>query len=194
MGTQFQGQRSEDAIVISPENSINWQEFKEPFLNKHKNSEGTPWKKPNCLFFKTRLCLKFMSGSCANGPNCNFAHGCQELRKPPANRQEPVAKDGSAGMEQFLVANKICRKFYRGEACSYGERCAFVHVEPGMLGENPNVSKGNGAGLELGDEIIGSGSGRPMFWKTRMCNKWEAMGYCSFGEKCHFAHGHAGIC
>ncbi|GLJ43555.1 hypothetical protein SUGI_0906100 [Cryptomeria japonica] len=28
-----------------------------------------------------------------------------------------------------------------------------------------------------------------MYWKTRICNKWETTGHCPFGDKCHFSHG-----
>ncbi|GLJ46178.1 hypothetical protein SUGI_0972670 [Cryptomeria japonica] len=28
-----------------------------------------------------------------------------------------------------------------------------------------------------------------MYWKTRICNKWETTGHFPFGDKCHFAHG-----
>ncbi|KAE8698372.1 Nudix hydrolase isoform 1 [Hibiscus syriacus] len=29
----------------------------------------------------------------------------------------------------------------------------------------------------------------PVYWKTKLCTKWEITGHCPFGEKCHFAHG-----
>lgn len=33
----------------------------------------------------------------------------------------------------------------------------------------------------------------PLNWKTRICNKWESTGCCSYGKNCHFAHGYAGM-
>lgn len=35
----------------------------------------------NSIFFKTRLCAKFMVGKCKNGENCNFAHGIEDMRR-----------------------------------------------------------------------------------------------------------------
>lgn len=76
-----------------------------------------------------------------------------------------------------------------------------MHQERGMSGANM-MSKGSASVFELGDNdsesivVVGSGNvnnQRTVFWKTKMCNKWETMGHCLFGEKCHFAHGHAGI-
>lgn len=41
------------------------------------------------LLRKTRLCDKYMDGgSCPYGPNCNFAHGQNELRQAPAGALE----------------------------------------------------------------------------------------------------------
>lgn len=35
----------------------------------------------NNIFFKTRLCAKFIVGKCKNGENCNFAHGIEDMRQ-----------------------------------------------------------------------------------------------------------------
>ncbi|ONK66515.1 uncharacterized protein A4U43_C06F8990 [Asparagus officinalis] len=195
MDAQIRSQRSEDAIVIPTQ-----REFKQPISKKPRNSETPPSdrpKRPNCLFFKTRLCLRFTSGNCANGLNCTFAHGSQELRAPLPSWQEFVPEGGSMNQEQLVLKNRICKMFYRGDVCTYGEKCTFAHVEPGMLGDNVNSSKRDSSALEPGKDlegivVLGSGSGsvrKQTFWKTRMCNKWEVLGYCPFGEGCHFAHG-----
>ncbi|KAJ0965032.1 hypothetical protein J5N97_026170 [Dioscorea zingiberensis] len=34
--------------------------------------------------YKTKLCENFSKGSCTFGDRCHFAHGANELRKPPA--------------------------------------------------------------------------------------------------------------
>lgn len=34
---------------------------------------------------------------------------------------------------------------------------------------------------------------KPVNWKTKICYKWEQTGHCSYGDKCNFAHGTAGM-
>ncbi|MCO5587901.1 hypothetical protein L7F22_041853 [Adiantum nelumboides] len=49
--------------------------------------QSSSLKARNCgtgsLFFKTKLCIKFKAGTCPYNSSCNFAHGMDELRKPP---------------------------------------------------------------------------------------------------------------
>ncbi|VFQ64264.1 unnamed protein product [Cuscuta campestris] len=63
------------------------------------------------MFFKTKLCYKFCAGVCPYITNCNFAHGLEELRKPPPNWQEIVtlvtAHEGGVGFENYRVEHQI---------------------------------------------------------------------------------------
>ncbi|GAU43080.1 hypothetical protein TSUD_194340 [Trifolium subterraneum] len=96
------------------------------------------------IFYKTRTCTRFMFGNCRNGDNCNFAHGEEELRQLPPNWQDYV---GPRNEEQVQVGNwdddkkiihkmKLCKKFYNGEQCPYGEKCSFLHEDPANWPEN----------------------------------------------------------
>uniref|UniRef100_A0A803MQB7 C3H1-type domain-containing protein n=1 Tax=Chenopodium quinoa TaxID=63459 RepID=A0A803MQB7_CHEQI len=97
------------------------------------------------IFFKTRLCAKFRMGQCRNGENCNFAHGEDDLRKPPPNWQELVGgrteDRGNGGSDNWedddriIHKMKLCKKFYNGEECPYGDRCNFLHKEPAKFRE-----------------------------------------------------------
>ncbi|KAG1330098.1 putative Zinc finger CCCH domain-containing protein 39 [Cocos nucifera] len=163
-----------------------------------------PTRGTNCLFFKTRLCQKFKTGSCPWGSNCNFAHGIEELRQPPPNWQELVAEERVNGMDrQRMHKNKICRKFYIGELCPYGDRCTYLHVERessvmamGSMAFAGPEKGGNGSGLHNFDSTGGFGSagdcnGSDQKLKMRICYKWETTGHCSFGERCIYAHSRA---
>ncbi|XP_010250023.1 PREDICTED: zinc finger CCCH domain-containing protein 39-like [Nelumbo nucifera] len=174
------------------------------------------------IFFKTRLCARFRAGTCPYGSNCNFAHGIEDIRKPPPNWQEIVAahaheEDRGAGNwdedQRIITKLKLCKKFYNGEECPYGDRCNFLHEDPskfredsGRFRESSAISIGtigspgdNGAGFDQQEGHSSSNSSldvnrvnaKPVFWKTRICNKWETTGQCPFGDKCHFAHGQA---
>ncbi|KAJ9140950.1 hypothetical protein P3X46_031539 [Hevea brasiliensis] len=177
------------------------------------------------IFFKTRMCAKFRTGNCKNGENCNFAHGMQDLRQPPPNWQELVGvgvraeEDRSAGNwdddQRIIHKMKLCKKFYNGEECPYGDRCNFLHEDPskfrddiGRFRESSAISIGTtgqpmvpGIGgsnaTEVNKPVNNSCSDafranmKPVYWKTKLCTKWETTGQCPFGEKCHFAHGQA---
>ncbi|KAL9242423.1 hypothetical protein vseg_016418 [Gypsophila vaccaria] len=192
------------------------------------------------IFFKTRHCVKFRMGQCKNGENCNFAHGDDDLRQPPPNWQELVSGradewgnsngngngNGNEGWEddddRIIHKMKLCKRYYNGEECPYGERCNFLHKDPpkfrdvapppprfrdgpressaisiGTTGppmvprapDSFEVNRGAGNLNVNGD--ASRGNARPVYWKTRICMKFETTGYCPFGNTCHFAHGQA---
>lgn len=176
------------------------------------------------IFFKTRLCAKFRHGSCRNGETCNFAHGVDDMRQPPPNWQEIVGLRG--GDERPLSGNwdddqkiiqkmKLCKKYYNGEECPYGEKCSFLHEDPGKFrddsgrfressaisigtngspksyGDGSNNSEGNSKAVDTGSNIS-KGNVKSTYWKTKLCIKWDKTGNCPFGEDCHFAHGEGG--
>ncbi|KAE8668528.1 putative mutt/nudix hydrolase [Hibiscus syriacus] len=112
---------------------------------------------------------------------------------------------------------KLCKKFYNGEECPYGDRCNFLHEDllkfsddMGRFRESSAISIGTtcppaGHGT-VSDQFGGNwpvkssssdafqGNTKPVYpvyWKTKLCTKWEITGHCPFGEKCHFAHGQA---
>lgn len=178
-------------------------------------------KGANNIFFKTRLCAKFKVGTCRNGENCNFAHGIEDMRQPPPNWQELVGireedRTSSGNWDddnRIIHKMKLCKKFYNGEECPYGERCNFLHEDPakfrddsGRFRESSVISIGTtgppalngGSNLPEDNRPANTGadvfrvSMKPVYWKTKLCNKWETTGLCPFGDKCHFAHGLAG--
>ncbi|PKU64926.1 zinc finger CCCH domain-containing protein 39 isoform X1 [Dendrobium catenatum] len=146
---------------------------------------------PQSVYFKTRMCVKFMSGSCSKGGSCNFAHSIEELRRPAGNvdvralfpqvdgsrrnEQNPIISGElfDAREKQKLHRNKVCWKFYHGELCPYGDKCSFSHVQPGSLQDSSLPSQ------------------KPMCWKTKICHKWSTSGSCSYGDQCSYAHGHS---
>ncbi|KAE9596934.1 hypothetical protein Lal_00007428 [Lupinus albus] len=205
------------------------------FFNTNNDAESTPKRSRNSqdatpsssnnrskaigkMFFKTKLCCKFRTGTCPYVTNCNFAHSNEELRRPPPNWQEIVAAQeeeksvppveefqipslsGYSGEIQRSYKGRHCKKFYTEEGCPYGDSCTFLHDENSRNRESVAISLGPGGyGGGGGGSGGGAGSGgggsssnlKPSNWKTRFCNKWEMTGYCPFGNKCHFAHGAA---
>lgn len=176
------------------------------------------------IFFKTKMCAKFKAGTCRNGENCNFAHGEQDKRQPPPNWQELIGLGARSSEEDRPVGNwdddqriihrmKLCKKFYNGEVCPYGDRCNFLHEEPSKFRDDGGRYRESSA-ISIGTtgQLVGQGSvcvnvaevnrsvntavninAKPVYWKTKLCTKMETTGHCPFGEKCHFAHGLAGI-
>ncbi|CAN1787212.1 Zinc finger CCCH domain-containing protein 39 [Linum perenne] len=148
----------------------------------------------------------------------------QDLRQPPPNWQELVGAVGSSRVEdqdistRLPVVNweddqriihkmKLCKKFCNGEECPYGDRCNFLHEDPGRFRESaaisigttggmPMMNHGNGGGYNVanggGSDALRANLMKPVYWKTRLCSKFEITGHCPFGDNCHFAHGLAG--
>ena len=192
------------------------------FTNENHRTHQTnpPVNQPNGkMFFKTRLCIKFKMGQCKNGENCNFAHGEEDLRKPPPNWQELIGSRMEDRMnnweddDKIINRMKLCRKFYNGEECPYGARCNFSHVEPPKCKENSTRFQDDRrecSSISIGtipphmvqarthDQYANAngdamrGNSRPVHWKTKLCTKFEVTGHCPFGDTCHYAHGQAG--
>ncbi|XP_027329965.1 zinc finger CCCH domain-containing protein 39 [Abrus precatorius] len=191
-----------------------------PRINQHPQN-NTANKGTSHIFFKTRICAKFRLGACRNGENCNFAHGVEDMRQPPPNWQELVGlrneerpSSGNWDDDQKIIHRmKLCKKFYNGEDCPYGDNCSFLHEDPakfrddsGRFRESTAISIGtNGSPKSYGDGCdnldsnravntglnVSRGNVKSTYWKTKLCIKWETTGNCPFGDDCHFAHGQA---
>ncbi|KAF9613279.1 hypothetical protein IFM89_006778 [Coptis chinensis] len=221
----------DDSVGFWPEIPINNNDRPVPPLKRPRNSEATPLvpvpnhnmnlriplppnplanRRMNKLFFKTRLCEKFRQGTCPYGSSCHYAHGIEEMRKAPPNWQDIVASNGDDRMvnweedQNIINRMRLCRKFYNGEECPFGDRCNYRHEDPRKFRETSVISiRTTGPPIDDGpkteqsdrsETVNSSVDGnwmnlKPASWKTKMCNKWETTGNCPFGDKCHFAHG-----
>ncbi|XP_071692949.1 zinc finger CCCH domain-containing protein 39-like [Rutidosis leptorrhynchoides] len=133
------------------ENSNKRSRISEVNLNPQKSTPLTfPSQRPNAphvpmnrgtthIFYKTRMCQKFLDGMCRNGDNCTFAHGPKDLREPPPNWQEYVRDNNNKVVngncnwnddQKIIHQMRICRKFYNGDECPYGDKCNFLHESP----------------------------------------------------------------
>lgn len=190
----------------TPENAPNFVPFQQ--MNPRTNQTNAPPsnKGTSHIFYKTRICTKFTEGTCRNGDSCTFAHGTEDLREPPPNWQELIREKergiggGGWGDDPGMIHRmKICKKYYNGEECPYGDKCNFLHERSSppmkklridMPGQRESsaisigvTSNGRGNSGEF-DSMAG--------WKMRICSRWE-MGQCNYGERCHYAHGQSGI-
>jgi len=163
-----------------------------------------PSNKETCsIFFKTRICHKFRFGNCPKGEYCNYAHGVDEIRQPPPNWKE-VAGPRNEEWMQFLDDDRkiihkmgLCKKYYNGEECPYGDKCSFRHrlrddswksreacaLSIGSIGDGSNRLEGNRSVNK---------PARGTYWKIKVCPMWQQTGRCPFGEDCHYGHGEAG--
>ncbi|CAH9102993.1 unnamed protein product [Cuscuta epithymum] len=203
----FKRSRSSDT---NPPNSATFQNLK-------VNPPNLPGKGSNHIFYKTRMCMKFLEGSCRNGEHCTFAHGPDDLREPPPNWQDIIReKDRGAGNwnssdQKAMHRMKICKKYYNGEECPYGERCNFLHERsPQFIKNDITRDQRDSSAIRIGTSgnMLGKRGDSDQFeinqhslvdldtyrikptpWKTRICSKWEITGVCPFGDRCHYAHG-----
>ncbi|XP_058732592.1 zinc finger CCCH domain-containing protein 39-like [Vicia villosa] len=234
---------SSDAIEVRPQFPMNNERFepgstmdishsfKRPRMsdNSHSNTITGPPPRMNHpppnrptgnIFFKTRICTKFGFGTCRNGENCTFAHGVDEIRKPPPNWQELVRPrmqlGGNSNDDQKVIPTeermqlgrnwnddqkiihemKLCKKYYNGEECPYGDKCNFLHEDPAMFRDDSCETRESSAISiatfnNLGGNRAGTMPARGTYWKTKICHKWMNTGSCPFGDNCHYVHADA---
>lgn len=173
--------------------------------NNHSNAFICPLpsnKETGDIFFKTRICHKFRFGNCPKGEHCTYAHGVGEIRKPPPNWKVLAGSRNEEWM-QFLdddqkIIHKmgLCKKYYNGEECPYGDKCCFLHrlrddswksreacaLNIGSIGDGSNSLEGNRSVNK---------PARGTYCKTKLCPMWKQTGRCPFGEDCHCGHGEA---
>uniref|UniRef100_A0A5B7BDX1 Putative zinc finger CCCH domain-containing protein 39-like isoform X1 n=1 Tax=Davidia involucrata TaxID=16924 RepID=A0A5B7BDX1_DAVIN len=189
-----------------------------PAFKKPRNSETILNPRMPSIPFKTHACAKFRMGNCSFGDNCHFTHGIGDIRKLPTNKQGLGADEGrlvwNSDEDHRLISKlKLCRRFCNGEKCPFGERCHFIHEGLTKIREDLGLSRksfaisigtaGSGLDCRSGSEqleckrFVNSSLNinrvyqKPVFWKTRPCNKWERTGNCPYGKTCYFAHGQA---
>ncbi|CAK8563375.1 unnamed protein product [Lathyrus sativus] len=230
--TQFSSSSRSDIIEVRPQFPMSNQRFephlasdrshsfKRPRMSDNNPSNalmGPPPNRPTGnIFFKTRICTKFGFGSCRNGEACTFAHGAEEIRQPPPNWQELVGSrteerlqlGGNWNDDQKIIHKmKLCKKYYNGEECPYGDKCNFLHQNPAKFRDDswgtrestaisigatgfPN-SFGDGSNSLVEGNRAATKPAKGTCWKTKLCLKWLNTGSCPFGDGCHFAHGDA---
>lgn len=172
------------------------------------------------IFFKTRMCARFLAGTCPNGESCTFAHGAEDMREPPPNWKDIIREKEREGGNwnddhRIIYREKICRKFYNGEECPYGNKCSFLHESPSRFKSDvqrapprestaisirkvgPTMEQKSDSSQAILNKHFDVNTDafqvnvKP--WKTKICSKWETTGQCPFGERCHFAHGYSGM-
>lgn len=87
---------------------------------------------------------------------------------------------------------KPCTKFFSIAGCPFGEGCHFSHHVPGgynavaqMMNLKPAAPPRN---VAAPPPVSNNGSAQHAV-KSRICNKFNSLEGCKFGDKCHFAHG-----
>ncbi|XP_028766330.1 zinc finger CCCH domain-containing protein 56-like [Neltuma alba] len=174
-------------------------ESEHPSFKRHANPSTLSNSRAQVLndartrYFKTQLCRRFRQGICTLGSDCSFAHSVGELR-----RQE-LGND-----DRRLQESKLCRMFYQGQQCYYGNTCRFLHTRPGSVNSRGNatvevIPTGHGkrkydqvesqSGFDESSDAELNPRREPL--KTKLCIKWDMKGHCPYGHMCRFAHGQA---
>ena len=107
------------------------------------------------VFYKTRMCNKWRSGSCPFGDKCTYAHGQHELRRVPPEVLAQVERDQAMQQQQESVLHhevnnkakhaaedeenepksksqlyyktRLCIRFMQSGYCVKGNSCTFAH-------------------------------------------------------------------
>ena len=149
--------------------------------------------------YKATLCQFYLKGPCKNGDKCNYAHGTSELRIPmggsvadlEASTSEKKSLFKTTLCAKFVTYGKPkdilfidCRKFaiisrvFSGD-CPFGPACHYAH---GVV-ELRAALAASAKNVEKDDE-----SAKNPAFKTSLCNNYMIGKYCSYADKCVYAH------
>ncbi|CAK7342352.1 unnamed protein product [Dovyalis caffra] len=162
---------------------------------------------------KSRLCNKYSSAEgCKFGEKCHFAHGEWELGRAFApSHNDPRALGSVPGRLDSSLAGSIIGKggVHSKQICRQtGVKLSIKEHETNpklknielegsfeqiaqaskMVEELVRVTSANAAAKTSGG--LGSHANPGSNYKTKLCDNF-AKGSCTFGQRCHFAHGAA---
>ncbi|XP_065850942.1 zinc finger CCCH domain-containing protein 39 [Euphorbia lathyris] len=189
-----------------------------PNLPINKGTTNIFFKTRMCAKYRTGNCRNGENCNFAHGlqdlrqPPPNW----QDIVGVGANaRGEEDRPLGNWDDDQIILKWSLCKKFNNGEECPYGNKCTFRHQdsakfrdEMGKFRESSAISIGTtGQPIMHGNIVLNAvetnkpvnnsisdsfrANLKPVYWKTKLCVKWDTTGQCPFGDKCHFAHGQA---
>ncbi|KAG2501803.1 hypothetical protein HYH03_000303 [Edaphochlamys debaryana] len=145
----------------------------------------------------------FMAGPGMGGPGMGGPGGGSQggpggahMGGPGMGHQGGGGGGGGGGGRQIVDKSRVCLKFLQTGRCDYGDACKYQHGQNdrrelghgGPGGGGPGGPQGGRRGGRGGDED-GMRGGRGGARKTRLCEKFMALGHCPYGDKCTFAHG-----
>lgn len=105
------------------------------------------------VFYKTRMCNKWRSGSCPFGDKCTYAHGQHELRRVSPELLAQVQDDAhpqrhitapedpdQKTKSQMYYKTRLCIRFMQSGYCVKGNACTFAHgyEDLRLLGQDDN--------------------------------------------------------
>ncbi|MFS7923498.1 putative transcription factor C3H family [Helianthus anomalus] len=130
--------------------------------------------------YKFRHCKQFYTEA-----GCPFGDNCIHIHDKNAKVRESLAvvvAPGSGGGYQNVVATGNVGGSAAPLPLATPPLAPLPARPPATLplARRPLVAK-----------TISTGTVRPLFWRTRLCNRWQQTGYCQFGSNCIFAHGEA---
>ncbi|KAK1298203.1 Zinc finger CCCH domain-containing protein 13 [Acorus calamus] len=135
------------------------------------------------LFFKTRLCHKFMSGSCHYRDSCTFAHGNGELRMAPSNWKDIAGHKDVDLDRRSKNSSGVCHKYMQGLGCPRGDRCFYAHpkLPPSAMQGGPNERLVMAIGGDGGENV-------------KVCYMWKATDPPKYrNEQANVEHVHAAV-
>jgi hypothetical protein len=96
-------------------------------------------------------------------------------------RRSPSPRESKKPPPNPLWKTRLCERFEMDGNCPYGNKCTFAHGLQELRDRETHFEAN--VKVEVPKEA-------PLF-KTKLCQKFEATGFCPYGAKCNFAHSQA---
>jgi pentatricopeptide repeat protein len=128
-------------------------------------------------------------GSCHFGDGCHYKDG--HLGLPSGSSGHRGADDGRvAAPFTHLVPRRsvVCNNWERSGYCRFGDGCQYK--EGHAVGGGSGSSSSGAGGGHARVTALPAAAASSMHRVAVVCNNWQQLGSCKFGDACRYAQGH----
>jgi hypothetical protein len=123
-------------------------------------------------------------GSCHFGDGCHYKDG--HVGSLSGSSSDRGANDGRVATPLVPRRSVVCNNWERSGSCRFGDGCQYK--EGHVVGGSGNSSGAGGGHARV--TAVPAPAASSIHRVAVVCNNWQQLGSCKFGDACRYAQGH----